>query len=196
MLKVKTGLRFGGLLLGAFFFVSLVGPAFAGSVYSWVTEDGTHAFTDDPKRIPAKYKDAAKRRTVGQLKNYPRLTESKVSYETPYEKRVQSRLETLRAPAPPAVSAGPPGAAAHPLAVQIGTTSSENDQVSIPLIGDEPLVTTHHRVRMRDSIATRHIRVTKQGDRIVSVIVDERNQGPIDERIDADVDAVLPARTR
>jgi len=169
-------------------------PALAATVYTWTTEEGTTAFTDDPKRIPAKYKDAATQRTVGSLKNYPRLTESSVKYEKPYGERVTERLETLRGPETPAVSAAPPRGAAHPLTLDVSTTD-DDDRISIPVTGiDEPIVTTEHRVRMRDGISTRHVRVTKQGDRILSVQIDRGNPGTISDRIDADVDALLPKR--
>ena len=46
---------------------SLAAPAAAGTLYSWTTEEGTIAFTDDAKRIPARYRDVAKRRQVGGL---------------------------------------------------------------------------------------------------------------------------------
>ena len=97
MLKVKTGMGFGRLLLGAVLIVGLAGPSFAGNVYSWVTEDGTHAFTDDSKRIPAKHRDEARRRSMGKLSRYERFTEvdapeSKESYED----RILARRDALR----------------------------------------------------------------------------------------------------
>ena len=80
MLKVKTGLLVGKLLLGAILVAGLAGPAFAGNVYSWVTDDGTYAFTDDSKRIPAKHRAEAKKRSMGKLTRYERFT--KVSSES------------------------------------------------------------------------------------------------------------------
>jgi hypothetical protein len=58
MLMLKTATRVGRFLLGAVLFAGLAGPAFAGNVYSWVTEDGTYAFTDDPAD-PAMHRDGA-----------------------------------------------------------------------------------------------------------------------------------------
>jgi hypothetical protein len=164
--------------------VAVAAPSIAGTVYSWTTEDGTVSFTDDPKRIPAKYKSAAKSRQLGKLAGYPRLTESDVKYTTPYEKRVADRLEMLRAE-PPAVSAPPPGVS-EGMRYGVGLAGSRNDLLSFPVGGAdaEPIVTTTHRIRMRDSIATQDVTVTKQGDEVVSVRISAPNQRSVSERVD------------
>ena len=72
MPKQNISTRIGRIVVGACLLIGLVGPAFAGNVYSWVTDDGTYAFTDDPKRIPAKHKAEAKARPMGDLKRYGR----------------------------------------------------------------------------------------------------------------------------
>jgi hypothetical protein len=159
----------------------------ASTVYSWTTEDGTAAYTNDAKRIPAKYKASAKRRTLGTLKNYPRLSKSDVKFETPYEQRVLARLKKLRG-GPPAVSAA--GAVAgHPITIDVGMGSGEGDrdQVSIPvdLLGEGPIVTEEFTVRMRDSIASRKVQITRRGDEILAVRVAAKNQRKINERLDA-----------
>ena len=58
------------------------------------------------------------------------------------------------------------------------------DQLAIPLAaeGDQPVVISSHRVRMRDSIATQDVRIARQGEKILSVTVSKRNEGPISER--------------
>ena len=43
--------------------LGVAGSASAGTVYSWQTEDGTSAYTDDRKRIPARYRSQAKARS-------------------------------------------------------------------------------------------------------------------------------------
>jgi hypothetical protein len=193
--KVRAPLALGAVAVA----VALVAsPALAVSVYTWTTDEGTLAFTDDAKRIPAKYKDAAQSRTIGSLKTYPRLTESQIKYPKGYAERMQARLAATRAPAPPAVSAAPPELAAQPVTIDVSTSGRIGDQVSIP-VGDgwEPIVTTSHRVRMRDSIATRHVQVTTQGDRVLAVRVDDRNERSTrDDRLDPNVEAALPVATR
>ncbi len=163
---------------------AIAAPSLAGTVYHWTTEDGTAAYTDDPKRIPAKYKKGAAKLKLGKLKNYERYTESQVKFTTPYEKRVDERLARLRGAEPPAVSAAPPG---HEGLVRygVGLTDKDNDQLSFPIddtIG-EPIRTSEHRIRMRDSIATRDVQVTKQGDKVVSVRISEARQRKVNERL-------------
>ena len=91
MLKVKTVLRFGKVLLGSLLIAGLAGPAFAGDVWSWRTEDGAYAFTDDSKRIPAKHKAEAKRKSMGKLTRYGRYTEVSADVEKPYADRIRER---------------------------------------------------------------------------------------------------------
>ncbi len=169
-----------GLVIAA-----IAAPALAGTVYSWTTDDGTSAFTDDPKRIPAKYKNKVERRQLGKLKNYKQYTESQVKHEASYEARVSDRLDALRAPEPPAVSAGPPGEPGVRYGLGIGAT--DNDQVSFPVDGDsgEPFVTTQSRVKLKSSIATQNIAVTKQGDEVVSIRVSPPNQRGITDPVSA-----------
>ena len=70
----------------------LVQGAEAGTYHQWTTEEGTLAFTDDPKRIPGKYKNVAEKRDLGKdsLGSYSRFTVA-VARET-----LQDRLEYLR----------------------------------------------------------------------------------------------------
>lgn len=165
--------------------MAAAGPTLAATVYTWTTEDGTKAFTDDPKRIPAKYKDQVERRQLGKLKNYPRYTESKVKHESTYEKRVAERLERLRTPAPPAVSAPPPGVEGG-ARYAVGLSEPTQDQVSVPVggLGEEPFETTEHRIRTRESIATQDLQITRQGDKVISVRISAPNQRGIEEDVD------------
>lgn len=169
--------------------IAVAAPSMAATVWSWTTEEGTAAFTNEVKRIPAKYKDSAKRRTIGALKNYPRLTKSDVKYKKPYAERVTARLERLRG-GPPAVSAGPAMAGKHPITVDIGMGAGAGraqDQISIPVeaeAGDEPIVVQDYSVRLRDSIATRRVNITRQGDKVLAIRVGSRNPRKINERLD------------
>ncbi len=198
MLKVKTGMRFGRLLTGAVLIVGLAGPAFAGNVYSWVTEDGTYAFTDDSKRIPAKHRNEATRRSMGKLSRYERFTEvdSQKSKES-YEDRILARRDALRT-APEGAVAGAVVAAGtsmdYTVAVTGGTTRSGRNGVSlrVPMDAaddsDEPTVIESRRMKPSDSLATRHWTIVKKGDRVVSVIKGERRQRPLKAKSESDFD--------
>ncbi len=43
-------------------------------MYQWTTDAGTLAFTDNPRRIPAKYEAAAEQFNLGKLGSYSRFT--------------------------------------------------------------------------------------------------------------------------
>lgn len=203
MLKVKTGMRLlGRLLVGTFVVVGLAGPSFAGNVYSWVTDDGTYAFTDDSKRIPAKHRDEAKRRPMGELARYERFTEVDVpENRESYEDRILARREALR----DAVVAAPRGAVAgavvaagpsmdYTVAVTGGTTRSGRNGVSLRVPtgtqdgSDEPTTIESRRMDPSDSLATRHWTIVKQGDRVVSIIKGERRQRPLRAIPESDFD--------
>jgi hypothetical protein len=195
MLKMKTGYGLGSLLLGAFLVAGLAGPAFAGNVYAWKTEDGTYAFTDDSKRIPAKHRSEARLRPVGQLTRYERYTPVSAERGKPYAERLRERQAELRSMAATASQ----GAIAGAMSTQgtgIGYTVPVNGggstggrsaaSIRIPVDGrntaqasDEPTVIESRRMQPTDSLATRHWTFVKQGDRIVTVIKGERRQRPL-----------------
>lgn len=190
MLKVKTGLRIEKLLIVGFLVAGLAGPALAGNVWSWVTDDGTYAFTDDPKRIPARHRDEARTRPMGELTQYERYTEVSSDTEKPYAERVRERQLGLRemaatAPLGAIVGATPTQAAGVVYAVPAtggrGRAGS-GASIMVPLAKGraepdaEPTTIESIRVKPRDSLATRHWTVVKQGDRIVTVIKGERRQ--------------------
>jgi hypothetical protein len=195
MLKVKTGLRFGRFLLGTFVVVSLAGPAFAGNVYSWVTEDGTYAFTDDSKRIPAKHKSGAKKESMGRLTRYERFTEVSSDTEKAYAERILERRDQLRQVAAVAPQGAFVGAAAAQAGSEVGFTIPvtggagragrsgtnlwipANDTASAE--SDEPTVIESRRMRSSDSLATRHWTFVKKGDKVVTVIKGQRRQQPL-----------------
>ncbi len=202
MLMLKTATRVGRFLLGAVLFAGLAGPAFAGNVYSWVTEDGTYAFTDDPKRIPAMHRDEAKARPMGDLKRYERYTVDRTGKaQTDRLWQRQSALRERAAPEAPAVSAGP-----------TATRGGSGLNYSIPFIGggspgghrgaqmqlglgalgaagsDEPITVESVRMQPTDGDATRHWTIVKQGDRVISVIKGENRDRSPEGQSESDYD--------
>ncbi|MFK7897391.1 MAG: hypothetical protein AB8G23_16245 [Myxococcota bacterium] len=195
MLKMKTGYGLGSLLLGAMLVTGLAGPAFAGNVYAWETEDGTYAFTDDSKRIPAKHRSEARLRSVGQLTRYERYTPVSAERGKPYVERLRERAAELRAVAANA-SQGVVAGAMSTQGTGIGYTVPVNGggstggrsaaSLRVPVDGrntaqasDEPVVIESRRMQPTDSLATRHWTFVKQGDRIITVIKGERRQRPL-----------------
>ena len=191
MQKVKTLLRFGEFLLGTILVVALAGPAFAGDVWSWRTEDGAYAFTDDSKRIPAKHRAEAQRRSLGKLTRYQRFTEVSSELDKPYADRIRERRSALREMSAAAPLGAVVGAAATSFPELIfgvpvtGGNGRSGVSLSVAVAGsqtwsDSELTTIESiRVKPRDSLASSHWTVVKKGDRIVTVIKGERNQSSV-----------------
>ena len=193
MLRQRTATRIGSSLVGVALVLGTAGSAFAGNVYSWVTEDGTYAFTDDPKRIPAMNREEAAARPMGDLKRYARYTVDRT--DKSYTDRLWQRQTELRDRAEaelPAVAAAPAGAgggAGFNYSVPFiaggspGGHRAAQMQLGLGALGangsDEPI--TVERVRMRPNVgqATRHWVFVKQGDRVIAVIKGEiRDRSP------------------
>ena len=199
MLKVKTGLRVGKFLLGAILVAGLAGPAFAGNVYSWVTEDGTYAFTDDSKRIPAKHRAEARKRPMGKLTRYERFTPVSSASTKAHAKQLRERQMEFRkmaATAPMGAVVGAVGsrivggADAHP--VMFGSGRRGN-LIQVPVgemasADSTPTTIESIRVKPRHSLATRHWTVIKQGDRLVTVIKGELRQRSLKSKSESDFD--------
>jgi hypothetical protein len=203
MLMVKTGLRVGKFLLGAFLVVGLTGPAFAGNVYSWVTEDGTYAFTDDSKRIPAKHRAEVKKRPMGKLTRYERFTEVSSESRKPHADRIRERRMELRqmataAPIGAVVGVAQPQSSGIVYAVPVSGGSGRRGggagaSIQVPVgnqaSADSGLTTIESiRVKPRRNMATRHWTVVKNGDRLVTVIKGELNQQPLKSKSESDFD--------
>lgn len=203
MLKVKTGLRIGNFLLGAFLVVGLAGPSFAGNVYSWVTEDGTYAFTDDSKRIPAKHRAEARKRPMGKLTRYERFTEVNSESNKPHAERIRERRTELRkmaATAPVGAVVGGMSSQGSGLVYSVPVSGGGNGRgggrgasIQVPVGGQAsagPGLTTIEsiRVKPRRNMASRHWTVVKTDDRIVTVIKGELRQRPLKSKSESDFD--------
>jgi hypothetical protein len=171
--------------------LTLAGSAFAGTLYHWTTEEGTYAYTDDKKRIPARYRDQATKRTMKSLRDYERYTPIPRAAEGTYGTRVQARLEGLRdASRPRAVGASPAsgGGSGGYVSVGGGGRFGGGTRLAVPVGAGsagagEPLVVESFRVRKSDGHqSTRHVQVVRRGDEIISVVKDERNDGPVTPR--------------
>ena len=199
MLKVKTGLRIGKILWGVFLVAGLAGPAFAGNVYSWVTEDGTYAFTDDSKRIPAKHRAEARKRPMGKLTRYERFTPVSSAFTKSHAEKLRERQMELRKMTATALKSAVVGAArsqAVGLDYSIpvsGGSGGGGASIEVP-IGNgalpdfEPTTIENIRVKPQNSLATRHWTVVKKGDRLVTVIKGELTQQSLRSKSESDFD--------
>ena len=151
-------------------------PAAADPVYSWRTEDGGYAFTDDPKAIPARYRDQATLRESARLRDYPRYTPSDDAATERYAEQLTRRLAHLRAMnAQPvarreavAVAAAGTGPTAS-LTMDSANSYAPSVEIS-ENTGDEPIMVETVFTRPEGKMVTRQTQVVRQGDRILSVM--------------------------
>ena len=180
--------------------LGMAGSASAGTVYSWQTDDGTFAYTDDRKRIPERYRNQAKSRSMKQLSNYKRFTASSVRTEGDYAGRLNDRLDHLRDGG--AIAMAAPGVASGVFLVRgrdhHRPTRIEVDRhgphVRVPAGGSGGPVTVEE-IRVRPdsvlgdngSMATRHITVVRQDGRVISVTRPHHNQRGLDSPSERDL---------
>jgi hypothetical protein len=147
----------------------LAAPALAGTLYKWTAEDGSVAFTDDPKRVPERYRSQVKTFKTAGLDAYERFTPGDSARQSEQRRRLDERLERLRALNRPPRSAVAPAAGVQP---EIMIRANQRTALTIPndTSGDEPVIVEEMRVRDPDSAATRHVTVVRQGDRVLSVL--------------------------
>jgi hypothetical protein len=171
-------------------FLSL--PANASEFYSWRTDDGGYAYTDDAKAIPPRYRDRAQSQQTQGIAGYDRLTTPPPGTMDAYSRRLSERLEYLRELNRDLDRASARSEYRNPIQnIQVGTGSLN---VGIPVYddSDEPVVIEKIRYRHRDEMATRHNLVVKKGDRVLTVIkgkplIGEINQAPgISDMVEGD----------
>ena len=166
--------RFFRLAATAAFVAGLAAPAAADPVYSWRTEDGGFAFTDDPKAIPARYRDQVQVREARRLHDYKRFTPADDEASERYSEQLTRRLEHLRA-----VNDGrrvvawsqdaAPGGPSQPV---ISMQSANDFEPSVEIneaTGGEPIVVDTLFTRPAGKIVTRQSTVVRQGDKILSI---------------------------
>jgi hypothetical protein len=177
---LRDGLWVTGVAALVVFFCA---PALAGEIYSWRTEDGGYAYTDDAKAIPARYRDQAQVRTSNGIEGYRRLTAPASGSMDDYSRRLANRLGYLRS-----LNHDLDLANAQPVYaddVSNIMVKAGGLAVGVPTGGysDEPVVIETIRYRHNGEMATRHNTVVKKGDRVLTVIkgkplVSKINQAP------------------
>jgi hypothetical protein len=183
MTVAGTVLLAGGLALG-------VEPAAAETnLYHWRTDDGTYAFTDDPKAIPDRYRTKVETRSMDGLDGYERYTPAVSSAPPEHPKAVaaattapdhaaakMTRIEYLRAlNAPQHERRVQDSGKTRTLMIPTGGDDSPSIGVTTRDDGD-PVVIETIRVHPRGLMVTRSDLVVSQGDQIVTIIKPQANQ--------------------
>ncbi len=197
---------FGIPLCGVLFLTTTT--AAAEPIYHWRTEEGADAFTDDPKRIPARYRSEAEARPTSMLQDYDQLSTVDSTASAAYQEQLAARLERLRelnqgtaTSRAPLASMHPPragevsfhgqpllrpsGGAVNPVDPDYASRVRATDAF-VPTIGftadpndSAPVVVEKRRLRDRESWSTRHVTIVRQGDRVLGVIKPRSHVEPV-----------------
>ncbi len=161
------------LTLGLAAAVAITGvalPAAAGSFYRYETETGGIAYTDDAKRIPARYRDAAEHVTTKSLESFERFTPMAPSQPAPYAARLGDRLDHLRSMNATPDESRLASQGGQPSVTIRSSGRSNVVETTTPHGADGPTVVDTVRVRPRGSNITESWTVVRQGDKIISVV--------------------------
>ena len=155
-------------------------PSMAGNLYSWVTAEGTHAYSDSLKRVPHRYRAQAQRSALPALERYERWTPSDRVAEGSYASRLTGNLARLRKfnadKSLPRDTPSRPGG----IAMQVGSFGP-GVQFGVPTAQapGEPVVVQSARTRLPGDRATRNVTYVQQGAETLAVIVDQGNEAEV-----------------
>ena len=156
---------------GIVLLAALTTPAAAGTLFKWTAEDGSVAFTDDPKRIPERYRSQAENIETGGLDSYERFTPGDSARQSEQHRRLRERLDRLREQNRPEQSVAARAGAGAPLSETV-IQVNDSTAVRVPLTAsdDGPVVVEEVRVRREGSLFTIHDTVVRQGDKVLMVV--------------------------
>jgi len=172
----------GSLLVG--------GLATAEEVYSWRTQDGGYAFSDDEKAIPPRYRDQVEVRRMDGLEGYQRFTPKDDQATHRYEERLAARLEHLRALNRPAQapSSGAPADSAAPPREQITLRTGNRDAPGIDITtsseGGEPVVVETILMRPKGKMVSQNVQVTRRGGKTIAIVKPRAREWNVSDIID------------
>jgi hypothetical protein len=169
---------------------ALVASAAIAEVYSWRTEDGGYAFTDDPKAVPARYADQVKTRKSASLDAYPRYTPEDSAATSEHAERMAARLERLRRiNATPDAGAGTTASSGGARSASISVSTGRRDGQRIDISTDEgegPMVIERLRMIGDGKATTSPATVVKRGDKVVAIIKGRSNETDLSDIVAED----------
>jgi len=167
------------------------GLASAEEIYSWRTQDGGYAFSDDEKAIPPRYRDRVEIRRTDGLEGYQRFTPKDDQATHRYEERLAARLEHLRAlnrsVQTPSSGAPADSAAPAPPREQITLRTGRRDApgIDITISGDgEPVVVEMIMMRPKGKMVSQNVQVTRRGGKTIAVVKPRAREWNVSDIID------------
>jgi hypothetical protein len=162
-------------------------PAQADQMYVWTTEDGVYSYSDDLKKVPARYKEQVTVMSRKSLDDYKRYTPKDADATVQYERRLTARLDRLRAANSPEPAVAAPVATHAPSQFSIATGRRGSPRVSLPTNSNEPMIIERVNTRRMGDMVTSRATVVTQGDRTIAIVKGSRNhrnpnKGVVDER--------------
>ena len=166
--RISTGLLFAVVVGG------LSAPAQA-ETYTWRTEDGVYAYTDDPKHIPERYIGQARLVKLRSLQSYERFTAQDTVATNHYSSQLTKRLEYLRAlNAAPRYAAPAQATASAPAqsAISFSTGGPNDPRLELPIGQSDaaPIVVEPILAKQTGDFRTRRVTLVKQGGKIIAVL--------------------------
>ena len=148
--------------------IALAGPAAAGQIYSWRTDDGDVAFTDDVKNVPPRYRDQVEVRESASLGDYERFSSQEPNGTDRYQQQLSERLDYLRALNAHLSEAPVEARDAHGTATL--RLNGSDQVISVDRSSDAPVIVERIRVRRTGQIVSRHDTVVRQGDKTLAIL--------------------------
>jgi hypothetical protein len=162
------------------------GLASAEEIYTWRTQDGVYAFTDDKKAIPPRYRNHVKVRRSESLEGYRRFTPKDDRATHEYEERLAARLEHLRAlnGRPAADSAAPVPA---PPRERITLRTGRRDAPGIDIVTSsdgEPIVVETIMMRPKGKSVSQNVQVARRGSKPIAIVKPRAREWNVSDIID------------
>lgn len=150
----------------------LAAPAALAEMYTWRTEDGGYAYTDDRDQVPARYRDRVQVVAAGKLEDYERFTPQDGAASDRYAARLAERLAHLREVNAPQLRPATTSAAMAPQrTLSLATGDDEAPRIDVPIgQGAGPLVVEPVQAKRSGDVRTRRVTVIRQGGETLAVI--------------------------
>ena len=164
-------------------------PAAAGTVYSWRTEDGGYAFTDDRDAIPARYRDEVRTRRSARLRHYDRYTPQAPGIGVAYAAELAARLEHLRQfnNEEPETRTGSRTAGFEGVGETIRLSTGVENAPTIDIRTNDdgpPIVVETFFTRPDGGAVTRQSLVVRRGDKTLAVVMPRSPETNVNDFID------------